>query len=563
MSSSTHKADCLTKQEKRKAQEEALRGVLALSFASEENVLRLPLAQIVDSCTIGEISPSTVRDVFLRQALKAHAATNCIAEFLPNNSATPREKDTRPFLGVPISIKDTCNYEGTDSTLGYSCNVNKPASSHSVIAQMLLDAGATLHVKTTVPTGLLALETDSDLYGYCTNPYNPGFTSGASTGGGAALLAYGGSKIEIGTDFGGSVRMPAHFNGLYSIKASHGRFPETGMVSFCPGLQGIPLVTSPMAQNLDDLIEFCRRFVDLKPWTQCHTCVPVPWRPVEFGASANRKLRFGVVWSDGITTPTPACRRALQLVVDALKDQGHYVVDYDPPSLLHGTSLALQIAFCAGSPTLRPLRKGESINEATVKGNFLQNLPNFVRRGMAWMLRNYSSPAGRNDDWATLLEGFGMCASIDEERALFAKKDIYLAEWNKSLNENNLDFILALPFPTPAIPKNSTEKATFMSAAGCFIYNFLDYSAGCMPVTFVDKDIDSLPTDFKFSKEYDHMNDITRALHELYDADAMNGLPVGVQVIGRRLEEEKVLAGMKVIKEALFASGTVFTPKEF
>ena len=258
-----------------------MRGVLTLPLASEENILHLPLTQIVDSCAIGQTSPSTVREVFLKQALKAHVATNCIAEFLPNNSATPSEKDTRPFLGVPISIKDTCNYEGTDSTLGYSCNVNKPASSHSVIAQMLLDAGATLHVKTTVPTGLLALETDSDLFGYCSNPYNPGFTSGASTGGGAALLAYGGSKIEIGSDFGGSVRIPAHFNGLYSIKASYGRFPETGMTSFCPGLQGIPLVTSPLAQSLEDLSEFCQRFVDLKPWVQCHTVslVPICTRP--------------------------------------------------------------------------------------------------------------------------------------------------------------------------------------------------------------------------------------------------------------------------------------------
>ena len=94
---------------------------------------------------------------------------------------------------------------------------------------------------------------------------------------------------------------------------------------------------------------------------------------------------------------------------------------------------------------------------------------------MAWMLRNYSEPPGRNDDWATLLEGFGLCPSIEEERTLFAKKDIYLAEWNKSLNENKLDFILALPFPTPAIPRNSTGKATFMSAAGSFIYNFVGH----------------------------------------------------------------------------------------
>lgn len=264
----------LAKRKQREAQEDALREALASPVASEQNILRLSLAQIVNSCRIGETSPSTVRDVFLRQSLKAHAATNCIAEFLPNNSATLVEKDSRPLLGVPIGIKDSCDYEGTDTTLGYSCNVNKPASSHSVIVQMLLDAGATLHAKTTVPTGLMSLETDSDLYGYCGNPYNTELTSGASTGGGAALLAYGGSKIEIGSDFGGSVRIPAHFNGLYSIKASHGRFPETGLVDFCPGQQGIHLVTSPLAHDLEDLTEFCHRFVDLKPWIHCHTVSP-------------------------------------------------------------------------------------------------------------------------------------------------------------------------------------------------------------------------------------------------------------------------------------------------
>lgn len=84
-----------------------------------------------------------------------------------------------------------------------------------------------------------------------------------------------------------------------------------------------------------------------------------------------------------------------------------------------------------------------------------------------------------------------------------------------------------------------------------------------MPVTFVDKLVDSLPGDFTSSSEYTHMNDISRDIHKLYDADAMNGLPVGIEVVGRRLEEEKVLAGMKVVEEALAASGTVFTPKKF
>ena len=92
---------------------------------------------------------------------------------------------------------------------------------------------------------------------------------------------------------------------------------------------------------------------------------------------------------------------------------------------------------------------------------------------MAWMLRKYSSPAGRNDYWAALLEVFGLCPSIIKEHELFVEKDIYLAEWNRSLNENNLDFVLNIPFPTPAIPRNTTGKATIISAAGCFVYNLV------------------------------------------------------------------------------------------
>ena len=92
---------------------------------------------------------------------------------------------------------------------------------------------------------------------------------------------------------------------------------------------------------------------------------------------------------------------------------------------------------------------------------------------MAWWLRYSSTPAGRNDDWATLLEGFGLSPSVSEERALFSKRDAYLAEWNRSWNEHKLDFVLTLPLPTPAIPRGSTAKATLMSSAGCFIYNLV------------------------------------------------------------------------------------------
>jgi Asp-tRNA(Asn)/Glu-tRNA(Gln) amidotransferase A subunit family amidase len=290
----------------------------------EEHVLTLSLADIVTSCSTGLVKPSVVRDAFLKRTVIAHETTNCITEFLPDNHSNPYESDSRPFLGVPISIKDSFDIQGHDTTVGYARHAGCPAKSSSVIVDMLLSAGATLHVKTTVPTGLLGLETSSDLFGYTTNPYSSDHSAGASTGGGAALLAYKGSIIEVGSDIGGSVRIPAHFCGIYSLKASLGRFPQTGSATCTPGLQSIHAVTSPMAENLDDLEEFCHRFVDLSPWRYDHTCVPVPWRhfPTE-----NKKFKFGVIWDDGIVPPSPACLRALNMVVDALKQQGHEVVD--------------------------------------------------------------------------------------------------------------------------------------------------------------------------------------------------------------------------------------------
>lgn len=82
-----------------------------------------------------------------------------------------------------------------------------------------------------------------------------------------------------------------------------------------------------------------------------------------------------------------------------------------------------------------------------------------------------------------------------------------------------------------------------------------------LPVTFVNKAIDALAPGFQQSAEYAQMNDVAKGLHQLYDAEAMDGLPVGVQVIGRRLEEEKVLGGMKVVRAALAAAGIVYEAK--
>jgi Asp-tRNA(Asn)/Glu-tRNA(Gln) amidotransferase A subunit family amidase len=166
---------------------------------------------------------------------------------------------------------DTIDIAGHDSTIGYSCNVGKPVKESSPLVRLLQDAGALIHAKTTVPTGLFSLETESDVFGYTTNPYNPNHTVGASSGGGAALLTSGGCRIDIGSDIAGSIRIPAHFCGFWSLKGSAGRFPSWGNRSSFPGFEAISLVVGPMATSLDDLEEFWKRVIEMKPWKYDHT----------------------------------------------------------------------------------------------------------------------------------------------------------------------------------------------------------------------------------------------------------------------------------------------------
>ena len=89
----------------------------------------------------------------------------------------------------------------------------------------------------------------------------------------------------------------------------------------------------------------------------------------------------------------------------------------------------------------------------------------------------------------------------------------------------------------------------------------LDYTAGVLPVTFVDKNLDGLPEDFMDSDQFQSLPTVAKGAYKVYNAEKMHGLPLGVQVVGRRLEEEKVLEGMQIIETALQEQGSVFVNK--
>ena len=204
-----------------------------------------------------------------------------------------------PLAGVPVSLKDTVVVQGFDTSVGYSRNTGKPAITDGSLTKLLKDAGAVPYVKTACPITLLSFESTNDVWGRCDNPHNPDYSPGGSTGGEAALLALGG-RIGIGTDVAGSVRAPAHFSGIYSLRCSTGRWPKMGLNTSMAGQEGVLAVASPMARTLNDLVYFSKAVLEMKAERYDHTVHPIPWRDEPFQTvKQSQKLRIGVIWSDG------------------------------------------------------------------------------------------------------------------------------------------------------------------------------------------------------------------------------------------------------------------------
>lgn len=165
----------------------------------------------------------------------------------------------------------------------------------------LLDAGAVLFVKTNVPQTMLAFECSNPLWGRTLNPYSPLYTCGGSSGGEGALLAMDGSALGIGSDIGGSLRIPATYCGIYSFKPGYGRVSYTGGRGPVGGFEGIKTVAGPMGRSADDVTLLAKALLGKKGSNE--DIPPLPFRQVELP----QKLKFGYYtsgqWTRSFSSP--------------------------------------------------------------------------------------------------------------------------------------------------------------------------------------------------------------------------------------------------------------------
>ena len=189
----------------------------------------------------------------------------------------------------------------------------------------LRNLGAVLYCKTSVPHTLMSGETVNNIIGYTWNPKNRFLTSGGSSGGEGALIRMRGSVLGMGTDIGGSIRIPAAFNGLYGIRPSVGRMPYEGMANSMDGQNSVLSVVGPLSHSAGGLRLVMKSILSQKPWLHDPLCLEIPWRDDEESRIKMGQLAFGVLKHDGTMTPHPPIQRALEVVIATVKRLGHKV----------------------------------------------------------------------------------------------------------------------------------------------------------------------------------------------------------------------------------------------
>lgn len=172
------------------------------------------------------------------------------------DAARAEAKPAGPLAGLPMTIKDCFDVEGMPAVAGSpALKGRSSACRDAVVVARARAAGAVIWGKTNVPYLLSDYQTFNDVYGTTNNPYDLARTTAGSSGGAAAALACGITPLEIGSDLGGSLRNPANFCGVVSVKPTHGSLPCAGHIPPMPGEnQEVDLnVVGPMARNAGDL----------------------------------------------------------------------------------------------------------------------------------------------------------------------------------------------------------------------------------------------------------------------------------------------------------------------
>jgi Asp-tRNA(Asn)/Glu-tRNA(Gln) amidotransferase A subunit family amidase len=399
------------------------------------------------------------------------------------DAALQRGEPCGPLHGVPVSIKSSVEVAGLRCEAGSRLRAGFVAENDAPIVARLRAAGAIVLGTTNSPELLMAWETDNALYGRTNSPWDLDRTPGGSSGGEAAAIAAGMSAGGIGSDGGGSIRVPAHFSGICGLKPTPGRIPSTGHYPPSGGPFSLIGVVGPMARSVADLKVLFEIMQGPDDGDACAAPVPVRWPDAE----AVRKLRVGYFEDDGRTPVTPETHAAVRTAAESLRSAGFTVEPFRPDGLEEARQLWWQFFGVAGGMLLRPMFAAREAEMSPLLKRHLDQVA--------------TSPTHTGE---SLLQAW-------------VRRDTLRAEFLRQMR----DFPILL-CPAAAIPAFRHGERSWL--------------------------VDGKTVDYLDAWSYtEWFNLLGNPAAVVPVGSSPEGLPIGVQIVGRPWEEEQVL----VVAEAL------------
>jgi Asp-tRNA(Asn)/Glu-tRNA(Gln) amidotransferase A subunit family amidase len=300
-----------------------------------QELLLMPAVRQLELVRTGELSVTELAEAHIGQIEQLNPKLNAFADFDAQRvRAQARSLDASagprgPLYGLPVTVKSSIATAGHRCEIGSLLHKGEVPREDAVVVARLRAAGAVILGTTNCPEFLMAYETVNLLYGQTRNPWDLDRSPGGSSGGESAAIAGGLSSAGLGSDSGGSVRVPAHFTGICALKPTPGRIPGRGHLPPCVGPFSILGAIGPMARTIGDVSLLFRTLSGHDPLDPASP--PVALR--QPSAKDLRKHTIGFFEDDELVPVTPESRAAVQAAKEALRKAGFRVEPFRPRTL--------------------------------------------------------------------------------------------------------------------------------------------------------------------------------------------------------------------------------------
>ena len=466
------------------------------------SVFRLSAVELARRIRRRELSSHEVVLAHVRRAQRVNPTLNAIvrdryaaalddAKRADQRLASGHADPLPPFFGVPCTVKEAFAFEGMPNTGGLVARKGRTASRDAVTVARLRAAGAIPLGVTNVSELCMWLESANRVYGRTNNPYDPSRTAGGSSGGEGAVVGAGASPFGLGSDVGGSIRMPAFFDGVFGHKPSSGLVPNFGQFPCAENDALLYLATGPLCRRAEDLMPLLR--VLAGPHPDDPVCRAMPLGDPD--AVRAEGLRVVVVRRNGIVRVEPELEEALERAATALERRGAKVVEARVDRLARSLEMWSAKLDAAG---------GQSFAELMGEGTAVSGAAELAK----WML-------GRSPHTLPAI----MLALLEKVPKLLGQRAGAMVRETAALREEIESLIgpggvmLYPPFPRVA-PKHNRPLLSPLDFAYTAIFNVLE-----SPVTQVPLGLDR------------------------------RGLPLGVQVVGVHGEDHVTIGVARLLEE--------------